>query len=225
MDRQARFRFALFTLLGLIPLMALWWFAVDALIAGLRPLVAWVADLVLPVRDLLPDGKGGWIAQTSLEVTAGKWLPGHQEANFPVDAYLLRRYLVAWPFFFALALAPPRAPRLLRMLLIGFAVLIVVFVLSAVALMFVFVAVLVNHAPSPADRIQFVPPAFYVAAPHYSDAMFFLAGLAFYVASYVLPLLAPVMLWLGLNPVPRRFVLGFGAPAPADRPDAARVPE
>ncbi|MEI9987513.1 MAG: exosortase H-associated membrane protein [Aliidongia sp.] len=121
----------------------------------------------------------------------------------------MRRYLVAWPFFFALALAPPRAPRLGRMLLIGFAVLVGLFILSAVSLIFVYVAVLVNHAPNPADRIQFVPPAFYVAAPHYSDAVFFLAGLAFYISSYVLPLLAPIMLWIGLNPISRRFVLGI----------------
>jgi hypothetical protein len=213
MDRLARYRFALITLLALVPLMVLWWFAVDHLIAALRPLVAWVVDLLLPVRDLTSDGKGGWIAQTSLEVTAGKWQAGAQEANFPVDAYLLRRYLVAWPFFFALALAPPRAPRLIRMLLTGFAALVGLFVLSAASLIFVFVAVLVNHVPNPADRVQLVPPPFYVGAPHYSDTVFFLAGLAFYIASYVLPLLAPVMLWIGLNPVPRRFLLGLGAPA------------
>jgi hypothetical protein len=215
MDRAARYRFAFFVLAGLIPLMIGWWFIVDDLVALLRPAAAWVVHLLLPVRDLLPGEKGGgWIAQTSLEVTAGKWQAGRQEANFPVDGYLLRRYLVAWPFFFALALAPPRAPRLWRMLLIGFAVLVVLFILSAAALVFVDVTVLVNHMPSPADRIQFVPPPFYVAAPHYGDAAFFLAALAFYLASYVLPLLAPVLLWITLNPVPRRLVLGFGAAAP-----------
>jgi hypothetical protein len=207
MDRHGRFRFALVALLALVPLMALWWLSVDGVIAAMRPLVLWFAAQLLPVRDLLPDGKGGWIAQTSLEVTAGKWIKARQEANFPVEAFLLRRYLVAWPFFFALALAPPRAPRLGLMLLAGFAALLLIFVLSAGAVLFVFVAVLVNHAPSPADRDQLVPPLFYVAGPRYSDAAFFLAGLAFYVTSYVLPLLAPVMLWLGFNPVARRVVL------------------
>jgi hypothetical protein len=215
MDRGARYRFAFFVLAGLIPLMIGWWFVVDDLVAVLRPAVAWLVHLLLPIRDLLPSEKGGgWIAQTSLEVTAGKWEAGRQEANFPVDGYLLRRYLVAWPFFFALALAPPRAPRLWRILLVGFAVLALLFILSAAALVFVDVTVLVNHAPSPADRVQFVPPPFYVAAPHYGDAAFFLAALAFYIASYVLPLLAPVLLWIALNPIPRRLVLGFGAAAP-----------
>ena len=215
MDRRVRYRFAFFVLAGLIPLMIGWWFIVDDLVAMLRPAVVWLVHLFLPVRDLLPGEKGGgWIAQTSLEVTAGKWLPGKQEANFPVDGYLLRRYLVAWPFFFALALAPPRAPKLWRMLLIGFAALVVLFILSATALVFLYVTVLVNHVPSPADRIQFVPPPFYVAAPHYGDAAFFLAALAFYIASYVLPLLAPVLLWIGLNPIPRRLVLGMGGAEP-----------
>jgi hypothetical protein len=215
MDPKARYRFAFFTLAGLIPLMLAWWFVVDDLVALLRPAVAWVVHLLLPVRDLVPGDKGGWLAQTSLEITAGKWDPAHQEANFPVDAYLLRRYLVAWPFFFALALAPPRSPRLWRMLLIGFALLVILFILSATALVAVYVTVLVNHTPSPADRIQFVPPAFYVAAPHYSDAALFLSALAFYLASYVMPLLAPVLLWIGLNPIPRQAVLGTAAPAAA----------
>jgi len=215
MDRKARYRFAFFTLAGLIPLMLAWWYVVDDLVALMRPAVAWVAHLLMPVRDLLPGDKGGWTAQTSLEITAGKWDAGRQEANFPVDGYLLRRYLVAWPFFFALALAPPRAPKLGRMLAIGFGVLLVLFVLSAAALIAVYVTVLVNHVPSPADRIQFVPPPFYVGAPHYSDTVFFLAALAFYVASYVMPLLAPVLLWLGLNPIPRRAVLGAALNAPA----------
>jgi hypothetical protein len=208
MDRKARYRFAFFTLIGLIPLMIAWWFVVDDLVAFLRPPAAWLVHLLLPVRDLLPGDKGGWIAQTNLEITAGKWEAGRQEANFPVDGYLLRRYLVAWPFFFALALAPPRAPKLWRVLLTGFAVLVGLFLLSAAALVAVYVTVLVNHVPSPADRIQFVPPAFYVAAPHYSGAVFFLTGLAFYLASYVMPLLAPVLLWIGLNPIPRRALLG-----------------
>ncbi|MEI9987512.1 MAG: hypothetical protein WDN69_32855 [Aliidongia sp.] len=56
--------------------MVLWWFAVNHLVEALRPVVARVVDLILPVRDLLPGDKGGWIAQTSLEVTAGKWEPG-----------------------------------------------------------------------------------------------------------------------------------------------------
>ncbi len=212
MDRGARYRFAFFVLAGLIPLMIGWWFIVDDLVALLRPSVAWLVHLLLPVRDLVPGEKGGgWIAQTSLEITAGKWEAGKQEANFPVDGYLLRRYLVAWPFFFALALAPPWAPKLWRMLLIGFAVLVVLFILSAAALVFLYVTVLVNHVPSPADRIQFVPPPFYVAAPHYGAVPFFLAALAFYIASYVLPLLAPVLLWIGLNPIPRRMLLGMKA--------------
>jgi hypothetical protein len=215
MDRRTRYRFAMFFVAGLIPLMIAWWFVVDDLVALLRPAVAWLVHLLLPVRDLLPDSKGGWIAQTNLEITAGKWDMAHQEANFPVDAFLLRRYLLAWPFFFSLALAPPRAPGLWRVLLIGFAVLVILFILSSASLVFVYVTVLVNHAPSPADRIQFVPPPFYVAAPHYSDAAFFLSGLAFYLASYVMPLLAPVLLWIGLNPIPRQVVLGAAAPATA----------
>jgi len=211
MDRRARYRFAVFAVAGLIPLMIAWWFVVDDLVALLRPAVAWLVHLVLPVRALLPGDQGGWIAQTSLEITAGKWDGAHQEANFPVDAHLLRRYLVAWPFFVALALAPPRAPRLWRMLSIGFAVLVILFILSAAALVSVYVTVLVNHVPSPADRIQFVPPPFYVAAPHYSGAAVFLSGLAFYLASYVMPLLAPVLLWIGLNPIPRHAVLARAA--------------
>jgi|HubBroStandDraft_1064217.scaffolds.fasta_scaffold00037_58 hypothetical protein len=212
MDRSARFRFALFAVAALVPLMGLWWLSVDSMIAALRPLVAWFAALLLPVRDLLPDGAGGWTAQTSLQVTSGKWADARQEANFPVAAELLRRYLVAWPFFLALALAPPRAPRLGLMLVAGSAALTLLFVLSATALLFVFVAVLINHAPNPADRLQFVPPPFYVAAPHYSGPIFFLAGLAFYMASYVLPLLAPILLWFAFNPASRRF--GLGAPPP-----------
>jgi hypothetical protein len=217
MDRQARYRFALFALLALIPLMALWWVSVDRIVDALRPVVAWLDALLLPIRSIASDGSGGWQVQTSLEVTSGKWEAGHQEANFPIEAFFLRRYLVAWPFFCALALAPPRAPKLAQLLGIGFGVLAALFVFSASALIFVYVAVLVNHAPNPADRVQLVPPPFYVSAPHYSDAMFFLAGLGFYLSSYVLPLLAPIVLWLGLNPVPRRTVLGLGA--------ASRSPE
>ena len=219
MDRQARYRFAAFALLALIPLMALWWVSVDAIVDLLRPVVAWCDALLLPIRSIASDGTGGWLVQTSLEVTAGKWETGRQEANFPIEALFLRRYLVAWPFFFALALAPPRSPRLAQLLGIGFGVLVMLFLFSASALIFVYVAVLVNHAPNPADRVQLVPPPFYVSAPHYSDTMFFLAGLGFYLSSYVLPLLAPIVLWLGLNPVPRRAVLGLGGATSS--PDAA----
>lgn len=213
MDARARYRFALLALAALLPLTTLWWLVVDDLIAALRPVTVFLVSTLLPVRDLIPNGHGGWTARTSLEITAGRPGAGQQEATFTVDAVLLRRYLVAVPFFLALAAAPPWAPRLLRLLAIGLSALAGLFVLSAASLVFTLLAVLVNHQPNPADRDYFVPPPFTVEAESYGGVAFFLAGLAFYAASYVLPLLAPILLWATLNPVPRRALFAIGIPA------------
>jgi len=85
-----------------------------------------------------------------------------------------------------------------RMALIGCAVLVVVFWVSASSLIFNSVAVIVNHRASLImDTVP--PPPFTVTQPALSEAAFFLSGLGMYIAMQVLPLALPIGLWAGMN--------------------------
>jgi hypothetical protein len=149
--------FALGAALVLVPAFLLWWLAVDMVVAGLRPVAAWVAHLLMPITAFAPESGRGWIVKTSLEVTFGKTIPGPEIATFELQADWLRRLTVAWPLFLALMLAPPRPPRLVGRLFAGVLMLALLFILSACSVAFCLLAVLVNHQPAGSNDLM--PPA------------------------------------------------------------------
>jgi hypothetical protein len=202
-------RFALFAVLALVPLFALWWLSVDVLTAALRPATAWLAHQLLPIAAIKARPGQDWMVITSLKVvaTAGGPQIGHSAA-FNMPNFYCRRLTMAWPVLLALLLSPPRPRHLIVRLVLAGAALSLLFGLSISAVAFCRVAALANHTAVPACDTQ-VPP-FFVAAPPYGPLAFFAARFGYSGAVMWLPLVAPAILWLVLNPLARKMFLGFG---------------
>jgi hypothetical protein len=207
-ERSPLRRFALGAAIALVPVFLLWWLSVDALTAALRPATAWLAHQLLPIRSITPEPGHGWIVKTSLKSVSGQG----SGAAFDMADYYCRRLTLAWPLFVALMLAPPRPPHGIARIIAGLAVLVVLFALSASAVAFCHVVQLANHA---AACDSDVPPV-QVVGLAYSDAAFFIARFGYNAALMFLPLLAPAVLWLALNPAARRVFIDFGRSPPRE---------
>jgi len=207
--RSPLHRFALFAMLALVPLLGLWWLSVDVLTAALRPAAAWLAQQLLPITTIEARPGQGWMVRTSLKLvaTAGSPQFGHSAA-FDMANYYCRRLTLAWPALLALLLAPPRPRHLILRIVVAAAALSLLFALSVSAVAFCRVTALANHTAVPACDTD-VPP-FLVATPAYGPVAFFAARFGYYGALFFLPLVAPAVLWLALNPLARMMFLGFG---------------
>ena len=221
--RSPLHRFALGALLVAVPLFALWWLSVDMLVAGLRPATAWLAQLLLPVTAIEARPGEGWVVRTSLKIIAAAGTPqyGHTAA-FDLGNYFARRVTLAWPVLLAMLLAPPRPRYLILRILIAAAALSLLFGLSESAIAFCRVTALANHmAVAACDTAA---PPYFVAAPAYGPVALFAARFGYTAALFFLPLVAPAILWLALNPAARSMFLDFGGPsrngAPGREPEA-----
>jgi hypothetical protein len=197
-----RSRFALAAAAALVPLLILWWLGSGLIINLLRPGADWLAGQLGLARSINSLPSHDWQVDTGLERASGTDIGG---VVLRLDAVELRRVLLSFPLFLAFILAPPRF-KPIRSIAIGCAVLIVLFWVSACSLIFNSLAVIINHRASMImDNAP--PPPFTVTHRPLNDLSFFLSGLGMYLALQVLPLVVPVGLWAGLNPVGRRALL------------------
>jgi hypothetical protein len=190
--------FALGAVLALLPLLVLWWFSVDCIVEAERPLTSYFAQKLMPIEGIVTVVQGGWLVRTG-DLVAGKALRFRVIATLSIDVGVLRRLTLAWPLFLALILAPPRPPALVARIVVGLMILVLLFIPTACAVIFL---PLVNN-------VNFFKVHFAVS-PIYGDATVFLAKFALHAALYFSPLLAPPLLWLALNPTARALFLDLG---------------
>ena len=206
-DGTARRRFVLCALAVLVPAMLFWWLlGAEAVAAALRPLVAALCGLLMPITAIRPTAAHGWLVETGIQVVAGKAAARMEVATFEFTPIALHGMTLCWPLLLALMLAPPRPPVLARRLCLGLAALVVLFAVSCCVEVFVALVLIVNHEPS---RLGQALPAMSVAWPPYGATTVFLARVGETAFVPVNVLAAPV-LWLWLNPTARhRFLAGM----------------
>jgi len=188
---------------ALVPLLVIWWMGAGVMIDLLRPGASWLAGQLHLAQSIRSSPNQDWLVETGLDRASGSQIGA---VVIPLGVGELRRLLLGFPLFLALIVAVPRYQPL-RTALIGCAVLVVVFWVSACSLIFNSFAVIVNHRASLImDTVP--PPPFTVTQPAMSDAAFFLSGLGMYIAMTVLPLALPIGLWAGMNRSGRAVLMG-----------------
>lgn len=188
---------------ALVPLLVIWWMGAGVMIDLLRPGASWLAGQLGLAQSIISTPNHDWLVETGLDRASGNQVGA---VVIPLGVGELRRLLLGFPLFLALIVAVPRYQPL-RTALIGCAVLVVVFWVSACSLIFNSFAVIVNHRASLImDTVP--PPPFTVTQPALSEAAFFLSGLGMYIAMTVLPLALPIGLWVGMNRSGRAVLMG-----------------
>lgn len=166
-----------------------WWYLRDPLIAGL----AWAAGLVSPwlwpdtVLDIRMQGDQAVIISLIPTLTD----PPNLFTTLPLK---LTRAVTIFPLFWGLTLATP-GRGLLRRLLYGTLILLpVAFAMTLVSTEFQF-ALYRTHLP----LVSLMPPPHFILALPDSPTAYYLWGLGRQLATLILPLLAPLVVWLGLH--------------------------
>jgi len=193
----ARASFGLVALGALIVLLIAGWFCIPVLshlLHGPTALLASVFGLATSI-DVAPTGE--WTIWSARRIDSGPLLG--RNAGIQLSLETFRSIMRGAPLYFALMLAPPRAPRLFTKLIVGALILFIVFVLAALAEINLSNAVLVNGQAAPLGT-RALPPNFTVTGERYSETAFNAAIYLRYVALFVAPLIAPVALWALQNP-------------------------
>jgi hypothetical protein len=174
----------------------LWWWlgAADWYLRFLSVL----ADATLPhwvfgdVQEVLWWSERKWKVSTQLRIV-----------NSPESLVIfltkdrLAHLVLGFPLLWALLLATA-GPKKSRLVL-GTLFLTILSLLGVAAHIWAFLAVVLNHRASVIDE-NLVPPAFTVMATAYPDWLFHLSSFAYYLAAIVVPLIAPVLIWVLLCP-------------------------
>lgn len=193
-DRPVR-DFALVTVLAAIPLLIAFWLLGHALTQALTPLIE-LAGRLFGVVDRMEVAEGGWLIMTGDRALSADRTQAGELRLFLAELEVLRLAL-SLPFFLALMTAPPRAPRLWLKLIVGLAILTVICALSAGWLLLAKHMVEVNQLDWGAGLRG---SGIFVEAARYPGWMAYPVELGDYIALAILPLVAPIVTWLALNP-------------------------
>jgi hypothetical protein len=184
-------------LLCLLPLYAIWWLGgAEWALRLLRVL----ADAVLPrlfpqgVSEIVLQADQSWKVRTGLVVQDN--LPPAMGIIFVAKKMLLR-IVMGFPMLWALLLATPGSR--LKRLVWGTLLLGAVSLLCTGGHLWALIAVLFNHRISLIDE-SLVPPPFRVVVDPYPDWLFHLSSFAHYLAVLIVPIVAPVLIWVMLCP-------------------------
>jgi hypothetical protein len=182
--------------LWLAPMCVLWWWlhGADWYLRSLSLL----ADATLPhwvlgdVREIFWLGNQNWKVRTQLMIVNSAEIL----VVFVVKQELMHLVL-GFPLLWALLLATV-GPKKLRLAL-GTLLLTVVSLLGVAAHIWVLLVTVINHRASEIVS-NLAPPTFTVMATAYPDWLFHLSSFAYFLAVIVVPLLAPVLIWILLCP-------------------------
>lgn len=207
-----RRRFGVWALIALIVLLPLWWlWGAGVAAAVLRLPAAMVAGLFGLPGQISADPEGGWKIATGLaQIGGGDFI-------LTVSSGELRRFLLSFPFFAALMIAPPRSGRLWLAAVIGGVVLSFGFVVSVSVFAWGTLAPMLN----PALAMNPSEPSILASAP-LNPALAQAAVIGRYVTFTITPLFTALVLWGCLNPRGRLALLGefSGSDDGASRGDA-----
>lgn len=205
-EESERRRFGLWALVALVVLLPLWWiWGAGAMAAILRPLAAVVAGLFGLPGQISVNAQGGWIIATGLTQVGGG------DFALTVSGGELRRFLLSFPFFAALMIAPPRSARLWLSALIGVLALSVLFVVSVAVFTWGSLAPMLNPALAASSA-----GATLVTSEPLNPLLAQLAVIGRYVTFTIAPLFAALVLWGCLNPQGRQALLGDFSGSDAD---------
>lgn len=197
-EEAARRRFGLWALTALIVLLPLWWiWGADLVAAVLRVPMEMMFRLFGLSGQTRALNDGGWMVATGLTRQTGQpfWLM--------LKAEELRRFLLSFPFFFALMIAPPRASQSWKAVLIGSAALVALFLVSAPLYVWGTLAPLLNPQLAPE------PGAVAMLADGPLSPLFAqVALIGRYIGITIAPFFAAVILWASLNPRGRTALMG-----------------
>lgn len=197
-EEAQRRRFGLWTLIALLILLPLWWiWGADLLAEILRPLSTLMFRLFGLPGDARALDAGGWMVSTGLTKKTGG------DLALILQAEELRRFLLSFPFFFALMIAPPRAEYSWKAILVGSAILIALFQISVPLYVWGTLAPLLNPAlsPNPAAVSELIDSPL---NPLFAQV----ALIGRYIGITIAPFFAAVVLWAVLNPRGRTKLMG-----------------
>ncbi len=197
-EEEQRRRFGLWALVALIILLPLWWiWGADLMAAALRLLAGMMFRLFGLPGGVQPQTDGGWLIATGLTRKSG------DDLALVLKAEELRRFLLSFPFFLALMIAPPRAERLWKSILIGSAILIVLFLVSVPLYVWGTLAPMLNPAlsPDPSAVSELVDGPL-------NPLVAQVALIGRYIGITIAPFFAAVVLWAVLNPRGRTALMG-----------------
>lgn len=195
--RDPVLRWLMFLILWLLPLTAAW--GLGGAEWALR-LLRVLANSTLPhcfpqgVSEILMQDNQSWKVRSGL--TIQDRFPAAL-AIFFVDKTILLRIVIGFPLLWALMLSTPGGK--LKRIAWGTLLLGVVSLLGIGAHIWALLAVMFNHQASLIDE-SLVPPPFRVSVDAYPAWLFHLSAFAHYLAILIVPVIAPVLIWVMLCP-------------------------
>jgi hypothetical protein len=190
LPRDPVWRWFLGTLISVPACLAVWWFYLrDPLLSGLTWAVGAAAPLLWPdtVLDLKMQGGKAWLISLVPTLTD----PPRLFTPLPVS---LNRAVAVFPLFWGFTLATP-GRGLARRLLLGTVVLLpVAFIMVLLTTQFHF-SLFRTHVPA----LSLMPPSHFGLVLPDSPTAFYLWGVGRQLSVLVLPIVAPLLVWLGLH--------------------------
>ena len=179
-----------------------WWLLREPASTGLAEAVGLIAPFLWPdsVLEIRIQDHQAWIIGLTPTLTDPPRL-------FTVLPLRLNRALAIFPLFWGLTLATP-GRGLARRFLLGTALLLPVALGMALLLVEFELALHRTHLPI----FSCVPPSDFLLALPDSPAVYYLWGFGRQLAVLVLPMMAPLLVWLGLHETFWRTLLPTGAP-------------
>ncbi len=207
--RDSVWRWLLSAALSVAVCQALWWWSLrDPALAGLAQAVGVLSPVLWPdtVLEVRMQEHQPWIVSLIPTLTDPPRL-------FTVLPLKLNRALVIFPLFWGLTLATP-GKGLPRRLLLGTALLLPIALgMALLTTQFEF-ALYRTHLP----MLSRVPPADFLLALPDTPTAYYLSGLGRQISVLVLPLVAPLLVWLGLHEAFLRTLRHAGVPKPRNPP-------
>ena len=190
LPRDPVWRWFLGTLISVPACLAVWWFYLrDPLLTGLAWAVGAAAPLLWPetVLDLKMQGGQAWLISLVPTLTD----PPRLFTPLPLP---LNRAVAVFPLFWGFTLATP-GRGLARRLLLGTVILLPVAFLMAVLTTQFHFSLFRTHVPA----LTLMPPSHFGMVLPDSPTAFYLWGVGRQLSVLVLPIVAPLLVWLGLH--------------------------
>jgi hypothetical protein len=185
-------------IIWLVPLFAAWWWLglAEGVLHGLSILVARSLPVFFhqDVSEIVRQENQSWLVLTTLVIE-------HSDPSSLVVMVISKEKLLhmifGFPFLWGLLLATQgkRARRIIW----GTLLLIAISLIGIATDLWASLAVIINHQASFIDE-GVVPPPFRVSVPPYPQWLLHLSSFARYLSILIVPMIAPVLIWVILCP-------------------------
>lgn len=185
-------------IIWLLPLFVAWWWLglAEWVLRGLSILAA----MVLPelfyqgISEIVRQENQSWVVLTGLVIE-------HSDPSSLVVMVISKEKLLhmifGFPLLWGLLLATPG--NQIRRIVWGTLLLVTISFLGIAIDLWASLAVIINHQASFIDE-SMAPPPFRVSVPPYPQWLFHLSSFARYLSILIVPMIAPVIIWVILCP-------------------------